>query len=1470
MKSLFSSEPASANVIDLTQIDHIYKGHMCKRFQDVFDSSSAGVNSALSPTSSNVTVTSSSIAESTSLSIVYRESSSDFIESLDLIVPDPREYSQLVAALDDLLDVCRDEQRYYDRDLLVLRHHWIALDKDYDDGISLSEFDTLCQRLNVPLKKSKTNQMFRDHLKDLRKEYEIDAMPIWAVQNLLKEVKHLSNEQAGVKNVHHDPLSRIWHDILATDPVPNLTGGNGKKNGTEVQQSLEIAANNNYKSSSQKTISSVAFLSFIRSQQKEFGTTLEKSLQLMQSINSQTSSEDLEKQQQSSGFLSSKYSGVKGFGCESSPTASSSNDENNPANSNDKTSNGEDRLTKSRLFSYLLSDANDILDPKRGKIGSDDMTQPLSSYWINSSHDTYWNHSTQQLDENLYLAALYRGVRCLELDVWDGPNGKPVLARDDPAKDESKTTKSQTGGDSNGGSKTPGYLDITVALKAIRQFLLANPKSYPIILNLENHCSYCVQERLANQIFGILGSIGLIVVPDDSDSVDEADLLPSPASMKGKVLIMGKRPAIIQDGAKIVNDDFDDENVTYIEDYLPNAKSREEEEFESAQKGDNAGVVIGFDARGPIRSTNPSVVKHSPGELLYMAKQELEQAKIDAAEAELHASELEEFANKAEAHSDKLIAKAGLDKESVLDLEEEVRSPEIDPDQHVHLLSPRHDGEGVEIQEFFADAVEGARTGYAAADQSAIAAAEKATVALQRLNQVTAKLREAEEVLEKAYMKNQNLSNQYQRAAADARNKREHADQAERRVAKVTQLLKECQDSANSAENVVVTAMTEAKISEKRASETEARAARAASTAQSDRQKAEEETRKEEELEKQATALHEKVATISQTAKESRDRMEKASGMLDRVNEQIKLIESSSQYVRERQEYMVLHGGEEKKDSHNRRYPKGKVMQKHEAKLEERRLYAMTVTDASAEAGKIEAKKRTAQESFEKCAHMWKGQTEVATRARKQADRSTQLAEELAEHAEEEREAANLRHVAREKAKNNVSEKDAYKTSLKAQLTEARRAFKEAKKVSEEARVAAEEYAATVEAADPHEDLIRMMEKRRAARDVALEEYEEKKKIKDECDLAAEEAKRLFSTSEVVYSDAMRNAAKDARKADVQLVADRNAIVAFNRTRLAQKQADHALERARYVQGIVEEKNIYAKRAMEYVERMDKITEIPASLAKMTFLHTTKFKYWEKSVGLPNTHSHSFSQQVLAQMIERDANHPTRLKEFTVDHICRTFPNRKESEKEEKVINVDPLFQWAVGSQIVSMNYSVFDVHILKAEGRFRRNGSSGYVLKPESLLHYEEALPERPEAWTISVLCGSCIPSPDSKRNSSNSSSGGNINPLVILTVYGGAMQSKSASHRTRMVHKNGFNPVWDDQKGFTFKATTPSTSILVFQVYDRSENGAEEFIAAAAVPVSCIREGYRSVALFDRHHSRAGAHAHASLLVRAQKLTN
>ena len=1353
-------------------------------------------------------------------------------ECLDLCITKDRDYDNLISTLEELMKLYKEERRWMEHSVLLFQHHWIDMGKvGLRDPISLSEWITLCNRLNTPLGKSDVTILYKDMKNELKRACkdlgtELDfldtGLPQWAIAELLKDLHFNSAVAMGLKYVKQDPLLRLWHEILESDPVPVLN-----KDGSKDQ--LETQLN---QSAPDMTISPVALLSFIRSQQKEFKATLEDALALIQAIQAQKSFKDL-----------------------ASDTTTDNDGDNDAANNNSKP-RGDGRLTKDEFFNFLLSDANDLMDPRKGKVSSDDMSHPMSNYWIMSSHDTYldcWNHRADQpvLDEQMYLAALYRGVRCLELDVWDGvPTiggdsiGEPVIAREKPKL------------------KDDPSVNVKVALKSIQQYLLANKKSFPIIINIENHCSYKVQEKLAKYIFEILGSIGLIVVPDNSESMDASDLLPSPASMRGRVVIMGKRPNIVMDGAKVVNDDFDDENDTVFDDEgIPNVKSRDEEEYEMEK-----GTVVGFDVKGPIRVHNATeqknYIKHSPGELLYIAKQELEVAELQAVEVEMKAAALEAEVAKADTYADTLIRNSGLSDEAIAELLNTLNGEDIDPNQHLALLSRTRD-EGVEVGDFFADAVESAKLNSTEAEQYALLTAEDTNKSLQKLNQATGRLREAEALLETSYVKGKKVVTKYQKAAKIARDKQENAEYAHRRVEKLHQMLDECETGANSANNVVNTAMTEAKISEKRASETEARAARAAATAQKDRARAEDESRKEEELERQAGALHEKMYAISEKGKQLKKELEKAPFTIDKLSEQIKLIKTSSQFKREM-------SGEVREEKKETGVKIGKVHVKHAAKIEERRVVTERIDQLSSEISLVIQQRQQSQDAFEKKAHQWKGQAELASKLRKIADKSSHAAEDLAEHAEEEREAANLRSTARDRAESHVTEKGSYKTGLEAQLKEAERATKDADLEADKARKEANRLEKANESYENsgYEDIFSITEKRKDTRAELLADYEDKKRTQKIAQERADMLRKQYETSDNVFSGTVKKAESHGRSVGNQRQQDTNALLAVNNAKSIHKKAQHVLDEARYAQSVVTEKRSIFKRAEEYKLKNDRVTEIPPQLANMTFLHTTKHKYWDKSLQLPSTHVHSFAEGVLEQMTEKNKEEQImqNLKKFTSSHICRTFRSWKDVDKTSE-LNTDPLFKWSLGCQLVSLNYSTYDEHLLKADGRFRRNGSCGYTLKPEFLRSYD-AVPERPESWKLNVLCGSCLPTPDSKQQRTSTGISF-INPFVKINVYGGDIEQRKGEHKTCVVGRNGLNPVFDDKTGFIFKATSPSLAILTFTVWHKNAEGIEELIGGSAMPVSCIREGCRSVPLFDKQNTRAGPYAYASLLVKAKRVT-
>lgn len=181
------------------------------------------------------------------------------------------------------------------------------------------------------------------------------------------------------------------------------------------------------------------------------------------------------------------------------------------------------RITKEQFEAYLLASENDAFDPQKEKFVAKDMNRPLNEYFINSSHNTYLvgDQYKSESSVEMYSNALYRGARCLELDIWDG--GKSTMGRPIPVV-------------WHGGTLTT-KIRFTDIIKTIKVFLNFHPDTYPIILSFENHCSIPYQEVMAEELRDILGES--LYIPRES-SLSEP--LPSPANLVGLVVIKGRRP----------------------------------------------------------------------------------------------------------------------------------------------------------------------------------------------------------------------------------------------------------------------------------------------------------------------------------------------------------------------------------------------------------------------------------------------------------------------------------------------------------------------------------------------------------------------------------------------------------------------------------------------------------------------------------------------------------------------------------------------------------------------------------------------------------------------------------------------------------------------------------------------------------------------------------------------------------------
>uniref|UniRef100_A0AAY4DNZ7 Phosphoinositide phospholipase C n=1 Tax=Denticeps clupeoides TaxID=299321 RepID=A0AAY4DNZ7_9TELE len=243
---------------------------------------------------------------------------------------------------------------------------------------------------------------------------------------------------------------------------------------------------------------------------------------------------------------------------------------------------------------FMRSPTCDIFNPSHHEVNQD-MDQSLSNYFIASSHNTYLtgDQLLSHSKTDMYAWVLQAGCRCVEVDCWDGPDGEPMVQH---------------------GYTLTSKITFKSVVETINKYAFIN-NEFPVILSIENHCSIQQQKKIAQHLKEIFG---------DKLDVCEAlhkdpKQLPSPNSLKGKILIKGKRlPPYISadaeegevsddDSADEIEDDFKLQNTTnHVESHI---RKKLDSLLKESQIGDKEDTDS-FSIRALLRATHEGLQKN--------------------------------------------------------------------------------------------------------------------------------------------------------------------------------------------------------------------------------------------------------------------------------------------------------------------------------------------------------------------------------------------------------------------------------------------------------------------------------------------------------------------------------------------------------------------------------------------------------------------------------------------------------------------------------------------------------------------------------------------------------------------------------------------------------------------------------------------------------------------------------------------
>lgn len=183
-------------------------------------------------------------------------------------------------------------------------------------------------------------------------------------------------------------------------------------------------------------------------------------------------------------------------------------------------SHKDQTLTRQDFLRFLTDPAmNSVLNWSQMYMLTQDMSKPITDYYINSSHNSYLigDQLTSDSSVQAYRDQLLGGCRSVELDVWDGADGKPKVTH---------------------GMTQCSAITFEDTCKGIMDTAFKN-SPYPVTLSLDLHASAEQQLVMVSMMKNIFKDH--IAYPKWEGGCKRSGYVVTPDSHKYKIFIKAKR-----------------------------------------------------------------------------------------------------------------------------------------------------------------------------------------------------------------------------------------------------------------------------------------------------------------------------------------------------------------------------------------------------------------------------------------------------------------------------------------------------------------------------------------------------------------------------------------------------------------------------------------------------------------------------------------------------------------------------------------------------------------------------------------------------------------------------------------------------------------------------------------------------------------------------------------------------------------